>query len=77
MPRLKSGPEGLWSGSLKSATLLKRSATSYVVECGTGGLMVEHDLIQPYLKGVDGNLDAVMGLGSETVLKLMRKVITQ
>lgn len=36
-----------------------------------GGLMVEHPLLQPYLRQVDGALDSVMGLSKNLVTRLV------
>eukprot|EP00981_Chlorochromonas_danica_P010410 scaffold3216_cov177-Ochromonas_danica.AAC.2 len=36
-----------------------------------GGLMVEHPLLQPYIKRIDGTMDSVMGLSCELLEKLL------
>lgn len=35
--------------------------------------MVEHELIQPHIKAVHGEVDSIMGLGGDLALELMRK----
>lgn len=36
-----------------------------------GGLMIEHPLLQPYIKRIDGTMDSVMGLSCELLEKLL------
>ncbi|KAL1522416.1 hypothetical protein AB1Y20_017406 [Prymnesium parvum] len=36
-----------------------------------GGLMVEHPLVEPHVKRIDGTIDSVMGLKKETVQRLL------
>ena len=40
-----------------------------------GGLMVEHELVQPYLRRIDGSIDGVMGLDAKTVERLLDELI--
>ncbi|CAM9233482.1 unnamed protein product [Choristocarpus tenellus] len=41
------------------------------VFCCAGGLMVEHELVQPYVKEIRGTIDSVMGLSKPLVLRLV------
>lgn len=36
-----------------------------------GGLMVEHALVVPYIKQIDGSQESVMGLGKEAVMSVL------
>lgn len=36
-----------------------------------GGLMVEHDLVQPHVTSMEGSLDSVMGLAKDLLLRLL------
>lgn len=40
-----------------------------------GGLMVEHELLQPYLNRIDGRMDGVMGLSAVTVERLLAEYV--
>eukprot|EP00640_Fibrocapsa_japonica_P004402 CAMPEP_0113938148 /NCGR_PEP_ID=MMETSP1339-20121228/4549_1 /TAXON_ID=94617 /ORGANISM="Fibrocapsa japonica" /LENGTH=231 /DNA_ID=CAMNT_0000941109 /DNA_START=133 /DNA_END=828 /DNA_ORIENTATION=+ /assembly_acc=CAM_ASM_000762 len=40
-----------------------------------GGLMIEHDLVQPYIRSIDGDIDSVMGLSKKLVAKLYQKIL--
>uniref|UniRef100_A0A6V1TL15 Maf-like protein n=1 Tax=Heterosigma akashiwo TaxID=2829 RepID=A0A6V1TL15_HETAK len=40
-----------------------------------GGLMVEHELVQPYLEGIDGTVDSVMGLSKRLTETLIRRML--
>ena len=40
-----------------------------------GGLMVEHPLLQPYLKRIEGSMDGVMGLDAQTVERLLNEFV--
>ncbi|CAM9175705.1 unnamed protein product [Discosporangium mesarthrocarpum] len=44
-----------------------------VLQCA-GGLMVEHELVQPYLKEIQGTIDSVMGLSKPLVLRLLARM---
>lgn len=51
-----------------------------LVEEGTvfhcaGGLMVEHELVTPYIARMEGTQDAVMGLAKATVLRLLLEAL--
>lgn len=37
--------------------------------------MVEHPLVQPHLKRIDGTQDSVMGLKKETVARLLEEAL--
>lgn len=39
-----------------------------------GGLMVEHELVSPYVMKIDGTMDSVMGLSKPLVLKLLDRL---
>lgn len=39
-----------------------------------GGLMVEHPLVSPHVRKIEGNLDSVMGLGSAMLESLVREL---
>lgn len=41
-----------------------------IMRCA-GGLMVEHPLVVPYIKAIEGTQDQVMGLGQTTVMELL------
>lgn len=41
-----------------------------LMQCA-GGLMVEHELIQPYVRDVSGGLDSIMGLSTALVAELL------
>lgn len=43
-----------------------------IMHCA-GGLMIEHNLIQPYIKKVDGSMDSIMGLSMELFDSLISK----
>ena len=36
-----------------------------------GGLLAEHPLVSPYMRQIDGGLDAIMGLSKTTVTTLL------
>ena len=36
-----------------------------------GGLMVEHARVQPYVAGIEGGMDSVMGLRKQSVVDLL------
>ncbi len=40
-----------------------------------GGLMVEHELVQPHVAKMEGTLDAVMGLPQAMVLRLLHEAL--
>ena len=40
-----------------------------------GGLMVEHPMLQPYLRRIDGSMDGVMGLDAGVVERLLSKFV--
>ena len=40
-----------------------------------GGLMVEHPLLPPYLKRIEGSMDGVMGLDAHTVERLLNEFV--
>lgn len=40
-----------------------------------GGLMVEHPLVQPYLKRIEGTMEGIMGLDSATVSRLLDEFV--
>ena len=42
-----------------------------------GGLMVEHDKVQPYVASIEGGMDAVMGLRKQTVVDLLQAMRAQ
>jgi len=44
-----------------------------ILKCA-GGLMVEHDLVQPYLERIEGTIDSVMGLSKPLVYDLIQKM---
>ncbi len=35
-----------------------------------GGLMVEHNLVQPFIRTIEGTMDSILGLSKEVVLRL-------
>jgi septum formation protein len=37
--------------------------------------MVEHPLLQPYLKRIEGSMDGVMGLDAQTVERLLNEFV--
>ena len=41
-----------------------------------GGLMVEHPLVQPHVTGMEGGIDAVMGLSKDTVVQVLTELMT-
>ena len=45
-----------------------------VVQCA-GGLMVEHPLLQPHVRGVVGGVDSLMGLSTPVLAKLLSDVV--
>lgn len=38
-----------------------------------GGLMVEHELVQPHVTRMEGSIDSVMGLPKALTLRLLRE----
>lgn len=42
-----------------------------------GGLMVEHDLVQPHVAKVVGGIDSVMGLPKQLVVQLLCELDSQ
>ncbi|CAM9276612.1 unnamed protein product, partial [Sphacelaria rigidula] len=44
-----------------------------VLQCA-GGLMVEHELVKPYILKMDGTIDSVMGLSKSLVLRLLDQI---
>jgi septum formation protein len=47
-----------------------------VLDCA-GGLMIEHEFVQPYIQRIDGTQDSVMGLSKELVEKLLNELRTK
>ena len=39
-----------------------------------GGLMMEHELIQPYITGIEGEQDSLMGLSCTLLAKLFSQL---
>lgn len=48
-------------------------AEGVCVQCA-GGLMVEHELLQPYISHVDGTVDSVMGLSCDLLESLLNNL---
>ena len=44
-----------------------------VLQCA-GGLMVEHPLLRPHVRGVEGGVDSIMGLSTTTLAEQLRDV---
>jgi len=55
---------------LPTATVDALVAEGEIFQCA-GGLMVENPLVQPHILGMQGEMDAVMGLRKQTVLRLL------
>jgi septum formation protein len=68
-------------GALENCTILMdplpAAAVDALIEEGevlwcAGGLMVEHDLVRPHVRGIEGGgEDSVMGLGREAVMRVV------
>lgn len=39
-----------------------------------GGLMIEHELVVPYVTNIDGTIDSVMGLSKSLVSDLLNRL---
>ena len=55
---------------LPPATVDALCAEGEIFHCA-GGLMVEHELVQPHVRKIEGTIDSVMGLRKESVLRLL------
>jgi septum formation protein len=55
---------------LPDATIDALLAEGQVMWCA-GGLMIEHPLVAPLITRIEGTPDAVMGLGKETVMRVL------
>jgi septum formation protein len=61
---------------------LKEEDVSALIEEGevfwcAGGLMVEHERVEPYVAGIEGGIDSVMGLRKDSVVELLESVKLQ
>ena len=61
---------------------LKEENVSALIEEGevfwcAGGLMVEHALVEPYVAGIEGGIDSVMGLRKDSVRELLESLRKQ
>lgn len=57
---------------------IPKETTDALIEEGevfyaAGGLLVEHDLVQPHVVKIDGTMDSIMGLPKSLVLSLLSK----
>lgn len=79
---------GLRDARLDVATIrfveggLKEENVSALIEEGevfwcAGGLMVEHALVEPYVAGIEGGIDSVMGLRKDSVRELLESLRKQ
>lgn len=62
-------------GGLQEADVDALIAEGEVFWCA-GGLMVEHDRVQPYVCGIEGGMDSVMGLRKESVVELISQLLS-
>ena len=46
----------------------------FVFQCA-GGLMVEHPMVLPYIKKIDGTVDGVMGIDKDVALRVMNEAL--
>ena len=53
------------------AALLKEGEVFYCA----GGLMVEHPLVQPHVRRMEGTMDSVMGLSKASVVRLLAEAV--
>lgn len=54
--------------------IIESLATDKICLQCAGGLMIEHDLLQPYISHIDGDIDSVMGLSSSLLEELFNQL---
>jgi len=64
----------VFDGPFPEALVEALAADRGCMNCA-GGLMVEHELVTPYLNRIEGSMDGVMGLSAATVERLLREFI--